>query len=78
MSVDIINQRKFNSQIEITDLIAEAVQNASARRNQVLNTKEPLLAFSEEDAKGIMGGQVGKSDYTIIFGMFPCDPPVLS
>ena len=77
MSVN-INQRKFNSQIEITDLIAEAVQNASARRNQVLDAKEPPLAFSEEEAKGIMGGQVGKLDYYIIAGMFPIDPPVLS
>lgn len=72
-----INQRKFNSQIEITDLIAEAVQNASARRNQVLDAKEPLLAFSEEEAKGIMGGQVGKLDFTAC-GMVSCDPPVLS
>lgn len=77
MSVN-INQRKFNSQIEITDLITEAVQNASARRNQVLDANEPLLAFSEEEAKGIMGGQVGKLDFTTC-GMFPCDdPPFLS
>lgn len=75
MSVD-INQRKFNSPIEITDLIAEAVQNASARRNQVLDAKEPLLTFSEEEAKGIMGGQVAKPDY-ITAGIFPTDPPVI-
>ncbi|PSB27519.1 hypothetical protein [Chlorogloea sp. CCALA 695] len=72
-----INQRKCNSQIEITDLIAEAVQNASARRNQVLDAKEPLLAFSEEEANGIMGGQVGKADYTTC-GIISCDPPFLS
>jgi hypothetical protein len=76
MSVD-INQRKFNSQIEITDLISEGVQNAFARRNQVLNAKEPLLAFSEEEAKGIIGGQVGKLYFTTC-GMVSCDPSVLS
>ncbi len=76
MSMD-INQREFNNQIEIADLIAESVQNASARRNQVLEAKESLLAFSEEEAKGIIGGQVGKLD-PIICGMFPCDPPFLS
>lgn len=76
MSTD-INQRKFNSQIEIIDLIAEAVQNASVRRNQVLETEEFLLAFSEEEAKGVMGGQVGKLEYTHC-GMVACDPPVFS
>lgn len=76
MSAD-INQRNFNSQIEITDLIAEAVQNAYIRRNQVLETKESLLAFSEQEAKGVLGGQVGKLDYTLC-GMVACDPPVSS
>jgi len=76
MSTD-TNQRNFNSQIEIRDLIAEAMQNASIRRNQVLDTKKPLLAFSKEEARGIMGGQVGKPDY-ILCGMVACDPPVLS
>lgn len=56
MSMD-INQTKFNSQIEITDLIAEAVINASARRNQVLDAKEPLSELSENDEKSIAGGQ---------------------
>lgn len=72
-----IDQRKFNNQIEIADLIAEAVQNASARRNQVLEPKEPLLIFSEEEAKGIVGGQVGNNDF-ITCGIIACDPPFLS
>lgn len=76
MSIE-INQRKFNSQIEITDLIKESVRNASARRSQVLDTKEPLLVSSEEEAEGIMGGQVGKADYTTC-GIISCDPPLLS
>lgn len=77
MSTD-INQKKFNSQIEITDLVVEAVQNASARRNQVLDGKEPLLTFSEEEAKGVMGGQVWKPDDYTTCGMVACDPPVFS
>ncbi len=50
-----INQRKFNSQIEITDLIEEAVKNASARRSQVIEAQEFLVELSEEE-KRIMGG----------------------
>lgn len=53
-----INQRKFNIQIEITDLIVEAVQNASARRNQVLDAKDPLWDLFGEETKGIKGGQI--------------------
>lgn len=65
MSMD-INQRKFNGQIEITDLIAEAVQNASARRNQVLDAKEPLSELSGEETKGINGGR-------FVLGYFPIE-----
>lgn len=51
------HQSQIRSQIEITNLIEEAVVNASARRTQVLYAKESLLELSEDDAKGIMGGQ---------------------
>lgn len=50
-------QRQLKSQIEITNLIEEAVVNASARRNQVLDAKELLLELCEDDEKGITGGQ---------------------
>lgn len=55
MSMD-IHQKYLKSQIEITNLIEEAVVNASARRNQVLDAEEPLLELSEDDQKGITGG----------------------
>lgn len=51
-----MNQRHLKSQIEIADLIAEAVEHASARRNQVLDTEESLSELSEQDKKGINGG----------------------
>ncbi|MEH1901150.1 hypothetical protein [Nostoc sp.] len=51
-----MNQRHLKSQIEIADLIAEAVDHASARRNQVLDTEESLSELSEQDKKGINGG----------------------
>lgn len=50
------NQRKYHGQIEITDLIAEAVSNAAARRNQVLDSEEPLSPLSNEQAGSVMGG----------------------
>lgn len=64
-----INQRQIKSQIEITDLIEEAVVNASARRSQVLDAKEPLSELSDEEEKGIIGGLIKP----IILGYFPAD-----
>ena len=51
-----IHQKNLTSQIEITNLIEEAVVNASARRNQVLDTEEALSELSEEEEKNIRGG----------------------
>ncbi len=52
------NQRKSHGQIEITDLVAEAVSNAAARRNQVLDSEESLSPLSDEQAGAVTGGQV--------------------
>jgi hypothetical protein len=51
-------QRKSYGQIEITDLVAEAVSNAAARRNQVLDSEESLSPLSDEQAGVVTGGQV--------------------
>jgi hypothetical protein len=48
------NSRKKPSQLEINDLIAEAVVNAEARRNQA----EELL--SDEQAAAVKGGATPK------------------
>ena len=50
-------QRKSHGQIEITDLVSEAVSNKAARRNQVLDSEEPLSPLSNEQAGAVMGGQ---------------------
>ena len=52
------NQRKYHGQIEITDLVAEAVSNAAARRNQVLDSEESLSPLSNEQAGAVVGGQI--------------------
>ena len=51
-------QRKYHGQIEITDLIADAVSNAAARRNQVLDAEVPLSSLSDEQAESVTGGGV--------------------
>lgn len=51
-------QRKSHGQIEITDLVAEAVSNAQARRNQVLDSEEPLSPLSDEQTGSVRGGQI--------------------
>ncbi|MEH2361984.1 hypothetical protein [Nostoc sp.] len=62
-------ERKYNSQLEINDLIDDAVKNAVTRRNEVLDSEEALLSMSEEEAKSVAGG-VSALTPTII-GKFP-------
>jgi hypothetical protein len=61
------HQKYLTSQIEITNLIEEAVLNASARRKQVLDAQEPLSELSEEEQKNIMGSGGGGLIDKIIF-----------
>lgn len=49
-------ETKYNSQIEINDLIDDAVKNAVTRRNEVLDSEEALLSMSDEEAKSVTGG----------------------
>ncbi|MEH1819596.1 MAG: hypothetical protein V7L22_03095 [Nostoc sp.] len=50
-------ERKYNIQIEINDLIDDAVKNAVTRRNEALNSEESLLLISDEEAKSVAGGE---------------------
>jgi hypothetical protein len=59
------NNKRFNN-LEISDLIDAAVDNAVARRNQP--SEEALLEVSEEEANNIAGGALVKP---IIAGYFP-------
>ncbi|MDZ7966086.1 MAG: hypothetical protein RM368_14075 [Nostoc sp. DedSLP03] len=52
-----IHHKYLTSQIEITNLIEEAVVNASARRKQVLE-QNSLSELSEEEQKNITGSGV--------------------
>lgn len=69
------NKRKHNSQVEINDLIDDAVNNALARRNEALGSEDALLAVSEEEAKNIAGGIV-VTGYTTI-GII-ARPPIIT
>ncbi len=51
-----LSQRKYHSQIEITDLVAEAVPNAAARRNQVFDSEELLSSLSSEQTESWVNG----------------------
>ncbi|MBN3942779.1 MAG: hypothetical protein V7L21_04560 [Nostoc sp.] len=65
-----IHQKYLTSQIEITNLIEEAVVNASARRKQGLDAQEPLSELSEEEQKNITGSGVATNvrDAIILLG----------
>ncbi|MEH2299048.1 hypothetical protein [Nostoc sp.] len=60
-------ERKYNGQIEINDLIDDAVKNAVARRNQGLDSEN---ALSDEEAKNVAGGISALVVPTIV-GKFP-------
>ena len=53
-------QKKYKGQVEINDLIDEAVNNAVSRRNQVVNSQDALSVLSHEQAGSITGGQESK------------------
>ncbi|MBG1267515.1 hypothetical protein [Nostoc sp. WHI] len=46
-------ERNYNGQIQIDDLINDAVENALARRNQALDSEDVL---SNEEMKNVVGG----------------------
>ena len=50
------NNRKYNSHVEINDLIDDAVNSAMARRKQALDSEEALLDLSNQEAKSVAGG----------------------
>ncbi|WP_017721130.1 hypothetical protein [Kamptonema formosum] len=70
------NPGKFQGKIQINDLIAGAVYNAEARRNQALDSDELLPTLSDEQAGGVTGGAGGASLSVATAGMLP--PFVLS
>jgi hypothetical protein len=47
--------KKHNGQIEIHDLIGDAIANAVTRR-ELASSEEALLALSDEEAAAIAGG----------------------
>ncbi|MDZ8227296.1 MULTISPECIES: hypothetical protein [unclassified Nostoc] len=60
-----IHHKHLTSQIKITNLIEEAVVNASARRKQGLEAQERLSELSEEE-RNITGGAL--RDAIILLG----------
>ncbi|MHC5773024.1 hypothetical protein [Nostoc sp.] len=50
-------ERKHNGQLEINDLIDDAVKNAVERRNQGLDSED---ALSDEEMKNVAGGTTSK------------------
>ncbi len=57
------HKRMYNSQIEINDLIDDAVKNAVARRD------EALLSMSDQEAQSVSGGtSLPITDCKIILG----------
>ena len=69
------NQRKYKGQVEINDLIGDAVKNAVFRRNEVIGSEDALSALSDEEAGNIAGG-ITKPIEPIMAGLIACEPPI--
>jgi hypothetical protein len=50
------NKINYNGRFEINELIDHAVNNAVARRSQVIDSEDALLVLTETEAQGIVGG----------------------
>ncbi len=70
------NQRKYRNQLEINDLIDDAVKNAVFRRNEVIDSEDALSALSEDEAGSIAGG-ITKPIEPILLGIIACEPPII-
>lgn len=62
-------QRKYHSQIEITDLVAQ--------RNQVLDSEELLSSLSDEQAKRVGGGNLAVLLQILAGGYAPAQIDIL-
>ncbi|MBW4611024.1 MAG: hypothetical protein KME22_28405 [Hassallia sp. WJT32-NPBG1] len=65
------NQRKYKGQVEINDLIGDAVKNAVFRRNEVIGSEDALSALSHEEAGNIAGGSAVTVAGGVISHPFP-------
>ena len=48
--------RNYKGQVEINDVIGDAVKNAVARRQEALDSEIAWSALSDEEANSIVGG----------------------
>jgi len=69
------NQRKYKGQVEINDLIGDAVKNAVFRRNEIIDSEDALSALSNNEAGSIAGG-ITKPIDPISLGIIACEPPI--
>lgn len=53
-----VNQISYKGQVGINDLIDDAVNNAVARRHQVIDSQDALSALSDEEAGRVAGGSI--------------------
>lgn len=69
------NQRNYKGQLEINDLIGDAVKNAVSRRNEVIDSEDALSALSNDEVRSIAGGITIPIE-PIIAGYTGCHPPI--
>lgn len=50
------NQRNYKGQVEINDLIDDAVNNAVFRRKEIIDSEDALSTLSDREAGSIAGG----------------------
>ncbi|MEH2166521.1 MAG: hypothetical protein V7K41_07575 [Nostoc sp.] len=70
------NKNNSDIQLDISNLIDNAVNNAVARRNLAEDSEDALLTLSDEEMANVAGGfvTVTKFDPTIAGGIFVREP----
>jgi hypothetical protein len=72
------NQRNYKGQLEINDLIDDAVKNAVFRRNEVIDSEDALSALSNDEAGSIAGGITKPIPIEpISLGIIAYEPPII-
>ena len=68
------SQKNYKGQVEINDLINDAVKDAVSRRNKVMDSENVLSVLSDEEAGSIAGGITTRSTQ---IGVVAYDPPII-
>ncbi|MBG1261941.1 hypothetical protein [Nostoc commune] len=67
-----VHKKNVNNQLEINNLIDDAVNNAVARRNSVEDSEDALQSLSNEGMANVAGGFVSIESSLVLKNLITC------